>query len=581
MSTQTSGPNYKRAKTEADKADEKIFSALERGVSFRVEAGAGSGKTYSLNQAIDWIKEHKAEELSQKKQEVICITYTNVAVDVIAERIGDNPAIIPSTIHAFAWRAIRRFQKILLSYAEDDDFEIKESDFSRPSKVEYTLGSRYVEAGTLYLSHNDVIEWFVRMLGEDKFQDVFSRAYPIILIDEYQDSYGPLIQRFLEVFISKGIGPQFGLFGDAWQTIYQFSGACGLVDHESIEVIEKNSNFRSAPVIVAALNKMRPTLPQHSAVDECDGEILVITCEDYDGPRRKDGHFKNDLPVEEIRSRLQLLEDYVNRTKTDEESLKTLMLTHKILAQQQGYEQLQDCLRDKLRGAEDEFLKFFMEIVEPIYNSLQTGNMNQLLDAIKRRRAPVGTKSDKGKWASLKDELDIARKGRAIDVLNVVKDSGLVPMPPKVVGYYHEYSSGPEMMYGKTTIGNFLDIEYRQFVSAANFLLPESVYSTDHGVKGEEYEHVIFVVSKGWNQYQFDQYAPMMLNEDLIPPDKEKSYVRNRNLFYVCCSRPKKRLVIFVTHPVEKQFEEFLVELAGKENVYTFSEFQEYSTTPN
>lgn len=43
------GENYELAKAEADKVDEQIIEALREGHSFRVEAGAGSGKTYSLN----------------------------------------------------------------------------------------------------------------------------------------------------------------------------------------------------------------------------------------------------------------------------------------------------------------------------------------------------------------------------------------------------------------------------------------------------------------------------------------------------------------------------------------------------
>ena len=39
------GANYELAKAEADKVDEKIIEALRDGHSFRVEAGAGSGKT--------------------------------------------------------------------------------------------------------------------------------------------------------------------------------------------------------------------------------------------------------------------------------------------------------------------------------------------------------------------------------------------------------------------------------------------------------------------------------------------------------------------------------------------------------
>lgn len=41
MSEEYKRTNYDLAKAEADKVDEQIISALQNGISFRVEAGAG------------------------------------------------------------------------------------------------------------------------------------------------------------------------------------------------------------------------------------------------------------------------------------------------------------------------------------------------------------------------------------------------------------------------------------------------------------------------------------------------------------------------------------------------------------
>lgn len=119
----------------------------------------------------------------------------------------------------------------------------------------------------------------------------------------------------------------------------------------------------------------------------------------------------------------------------------------------------------------------------------------------------------------------------------------------------------------------FLSIEYAQFIAVRDFLYPNAQFSTEHGVKGEEYDNVVFVISKGWNQYQFETYAPMITGKAPIPKDKEAAYERNRNLFYVCCSRPKKRLFFFVTVPIEATFRAFLKDLVGEDNILTYHQF--------
>ena len=54
------------------------------------------------------------------------------------------------------------------------------------------------------------IEFVVDYSLDAKFRRVFSDSFPLILIDEYQDSYKPIVDRFINFFIAKGVGPQFG-----------------------------------------------------------------------------------------------------------------------------------------------------------------------------------------------------------------------------------------------------------------------------------------------------------------------------------------------------------------------------------
>ena len=142
--------------------------------------------------------------------------------------------------------------------------------------------------------------------------------------------------------------------------------------------------------------------------------------------------------------------------------------------------------------------------------------------------------------------------------------------------WYKIYEDAPETLYAsETSVQQFLSIEYTQFIAVRDFLYPNAQFSTEHGVKGEEYDNVVFVISKGWNQYQFETYAPMITRKSPIPKDKVAAYERNRNLFYVCCSRPKKRLFFFVTVPIEATFRAFLKDLVGEDNILTYNQFME------
>ena len=577
MSEEHKRTNYDLAKAEADKVDEQIISALQNGISFRVEAGAGSGKTYSLNKAIEWIQANKWTEYRRNKQTVVCITYTNAAVDVIAERLSKDSFILPSTIHSFAWNAIKQYQSFLIDIVtSDSDFLPDEGDFFEVTEVTYTLGHRYNENGIQYLYHDDVLKLFCQLLDNAKFRHVFTDKYPLILIDEYQDSYKPIIDRFIDFFIAEKKGPQFGFFGDAWQTICQSNNACGLIENENLEIIKKGSNFRSAPRIVQVLNDLRPDLPQTSAIDDFDGQVIVITCDDYTGLRRTERNFMGELPAEELKNRLKNITEKIKRESSEEDDLKVLMITHKVLATQQGYEQLLEILADGLRDKEDPFLLFFMDTVEPIYKALKDSNMQLLFDTLGIKRFPITKKSEKVKWKELQQQLEDARTKRAIDVFELIKRTKLIPIPPKLDGWYHLYQKAPETVYvTNASIQSFLELDYLQFTSAIDFLYPDAIFSTEHGVKGEEYDNVVFVISKGWNQYQFETYAPMITGHSDVPEGKQASYERNRNLFYVCCSRPKKRLFFFVSVPTNAAFRSFMTELVGTDNVYTYSQYLE------
>ena len=66
-------------------------------------------------------------------------------------------------------------------------------------------------------------------------------------------------------------------------------------------------------------------------------------------------------------------------------------------------------------------------------------------------------------------------------------------------------------------------------------------------MKGAEFENVVVVVGRGWNRYNFNEMLEFATDEFKIPANKQASFERNRNLFYVTCSRPKRRLAVLFT----------------------------------
>ncbi len=319
-------------------------------------------------------------------------------------------------------------------------------------------------------------------------------------------------------------------------------------------------------------NKIRPELPQIPASDEHDGRIVVITTDDYHGPRQT-GYYRDELPNE-------VLFPYIDAVRAKLFSLgwtdntKTLMLTHKMLAKQQHYNNLLDILDDHLKEADDEHLLFFMNRIEPVFSALSDNDPKRLFEALGLERKPIQSVEHKKEWKELKDQLTVAREQRIIDVLKVIRTSRLVGLPPKLEVLLNSYLNNQQgLEYHHKPIEVFYNIDYSEVISAIDYLKPDTDYSTDHGVKGKEYEYnnVLLIMGRGWNNYKFDELLyrdPKKLKET-----DRVAYVRNRNLFYVCCSRPKKRLAVFITVPVNTQFRLYLNHVFGAEKVMNYGQF--------
>ena len=221
---------------------------LQAPKSFFLFAGAGSGKTRSLVSALHHLQKNYKRHLQLNGQRVAVITYTNKASDEIKHRIGYDPLIEVLTIHSFVWTLIQGFNNDIRAWLKVElqkdiaDLEEKERAGRTGTKAsrdrqrdivtkKARLGnldeiSKFVynpngeNRGKESLNHSEVIKIASSfLLNKPTMQSLLISRFPILLIDESQDTNKNLMEAFLAVQ-NQYPGFVLGLFGDLMQRIY-------------------------------------------------------------------------------------------------------------------------------------------------------------------------------------------------------------------------------------------------------------------------------------------------------------------------------------------------------------------------
>lgn len=538
---------------------ERVYACLDAGQSFRLEAGAGAGKTYSLEKALRRLIELRGTDLVRKRQQIGCITFTNVAKDEIIARVQAHPAVRPETIHGFCWSVLQDFQSDLRTVVPvlpgwTDRLAAAGVEGLGSRTVKYDLGYPRVTLDEVSLKHEDVLLVMIELLTRPKFRQVLSTRYPVLLIDEYQDTDAGFVDALKQHFLDTGSGPVIGLFGDHWQKIY--GEGCGAVEHAALEAIDKNANFRSAEPIVAVLNRMRPGLDQIASDPDAQGEARVFHTNAWPGQRRTGGHWAGDTLPEAARE----YADHLKRRLADEgwdfavERTKILMLSHSVLAKEQGYSTIQS-IYGRFNGAwlkkEDPHIKFLADQLEPAVAAFQAQRYGEMFEALGAGRPSIRQHQDKVAWTqSLEQLVELRKNGLIGEVIDFVSGQPHMHLPDAVLEREQSLADvGPEQIEGESTrvtqLRQLRGVAYTELMAVDAFIDGHTPFATKHGVKGAEFENVLVIVGRGWNIYNF---AQMLERLDPGPPaDKIESFESNRNLFYVACSRPKRRLAVLFT----------------------------------
>ena len=568
----------------AQQASQKMFAAIRSNTCFRVEAGAGAGKTYSLIEALNDFRKTRAAEFAKNGEKIACITYTNAAKDVIRERTDNHPVILTDTIHSFAWSLLKGFQPALRELipllGEKWEKRIEEAGGLTRQKIVYDLGYPAADSETIDLHHDDVIKLMATFLEKPKFRTLVKSTFPVLFIDEYQDTDVELADALVKNLIEEPSGILVGLFGDHWQKIYG-SKVCGLIENEKITEISKNANFRSDKNIVECLNRMRPELLQHEVDPDSTGEIAVFHSNGFQGERMTKNHWQGDLPEANAH-------EYLLRAKARLEDqgwdfagkhTKILMLTNNVLASEQGYRNLAGCFRDTddFIKKKNHYIKFFLETVEPVCEHFLLGHYGAMFSVLGAKHPRLSCQHDKAMWsADLNKLIEKREAGSVRDVLDLLKETTRPQLSAKVaaaeaklVRIAEAEGVGDEIedldVKFAEKVRKLEAISYKEVISLYKYVEDKTPFSTKHGVKGAEFENVLVVCGRGWNNYNWNQLLEWL--RDGPPANKADTFERNRNLFYVSCSRAKKRMALLFTQKLSGQALEQIEHIFGKDNV--------------
>src|SRR5690554_1416315 len=168
---------------------ETVLSSIDEKNNFVLEAGAGSGKTYTLIQTLLHLRN---SELKQG-QKILCVTFTNVAKDEIIERLestGKSDKYTISTMHDFLWGFLVKFQgelqKEVKRLAEENKQKLKDELSEAVRKIGNPRGNVNIK------NQEKIIE--INTMRLEKYKDIDYTSFPI-KYDVYSAYYKGIISH--------------------------------------------------------------------------------------------------------------------------------------------------------------------------------------------------------------------------------------------------------------------------------------------------------------------------------------------------------------------------------------------------
>ena len=208
---------------------------------------------------------------------------------------------------------------------------------------------------------------------------------------------------------------------------------------------------------------------------------------------------------------------------------------------------------ESFTNKEDPHIAYFADALEPACEAYRDRKYGEMFRALGSRVPAIRAEADKRKWSEAMDRLVELRDGGTVgDVVDYLLAVRRPRVPDAVERREQELrqvdpSAGEEIPRMLKELRDLREVPYQEIIALCRYLSGHSPFETKHSVKGAEFENVLVVVGRGWNRYNFNEMLELAGGEAPVPADKQVSFERNRNLFYVTCSRPKRRLAVLFT----------------------------------
>lgn len=579
---------------------------MEKPGSLFLFAGAGTGKTRAVVDAMKIFRDRYGARFRQSGQRVAVITYTNAACEEIRRRIDFDPIFAVSTIHSFAWEQIGSFHKDISAWLrvhlseEIDDLREKQATGRAGTKAaaeravqidskqqrlgllktikHFTYNPNGENIGKNSLSHAEVIAISAAFMGEKPLmRQMLIRKYPILLVDESQDTQKNLIDAFFALQSQHQNEFSLFLFGDTMQRIYA-DGKVGLENAipDDWEKPAITINHRCPKRIVNLLNKIRA---------EVDGQIQKPRKDAQEGLVRlfliNDTEDTDKIAAEEKAAKIMASVTDDDRWM-DHQEVKVLTHEHHMAARRGGFDKFFEplyqisnfktgLLDGKLSG-----VAFFQQEILPLALALQAADRFAVARVVREYSPIISAKKLKASEASL-EEIHTAEKcvqslfslwddggdPLLIDILKVVAANGLFSIPDVFLPILHYADAlgedpGPEETEDEKNPAidawnEALLATFSQFQSYVEYISDKSPFGTHQGIKGLQFPRVMVILddneARGF-MFSYDKLigakSPTTTDEKNRQEGKDTSIDRTRRLFYVTCSRAQENLAVIV-----------------------------------